>query len=198
VTDVFYRWNLWAGVVKTLKATSGGLSMEFKFETKYDQKAFTTMARTLRKTVRRKRSRKSHVFGWIVVTLALLLVFAGEGGFVLNMKSVLTLAVAAIMILTLIWEDAINGYVALKRTLPGTDRSTCTFYEDGYISVTDMGKTEWSYEKPMMIAESGNYFVFIFSNSHAQLYDKRAISGGTVEEFRAFIEEKTGKKLVEA
>ena len=97
--------------------------MEFIFETKYDQKAFTTMARTLRKTVRRKRSRKSHVFGWIVVTLALLLVFAGEGGFVLNMKSVLTLAVAAIMILTLIWEDAINGYVALKRTLPGTDRS---------------------------------------------------------------------------
>ena len=143
------------------------------------------------------RRRRSHIFGWVVVVLALLLVFAGEGGFVLGVKSVVTLLITVIMVLTLIWEDSLNGYVALKRTLPGTDRSVCTFYEDGYSSVTDMGKTEWSYEKPVLLAECGNYFVFVFSNNHAQLYDKKSLVGGTLEGFREFIEDKTGKKIME-
>lgn len=171
--------------------------MEFNFETTYDQKAFTAMAKTLRKTIRKKRNRRSHIFGWIVVALALLLTFGGENGFVPGVKSVVTLAVTAIMVVTLIWEDAINGYVALKRTLPGTDQSRCVFGEEGYYSETDMGKTQWSYEKPVMLAEYGDYFVFIFSISHAQLYDKRSISGGTVDEFRRFIEWKTGKTFVQ-
>ena len=171
--------------------------MEFKFETTYDQKAFTAMARTLRKTARRKKSRRSHIFGWVVVVLALLLVFAGEGGFVFGVKSVATLLITALIVLTLIWEDSLNAYVALKRTLQGTDRSVCTFYEDRYSSVTDMGKTEWNYEKPVLLAECGNYFVFVFSNNHAQLYDKKSLVGGTLEGFREFIEDKTGKKIME-
>lgn len=36
---------------------------EFTFETTYNQKAMTTMARALRKTVRKKHSRRSHIFG---------------------------------------------------------------------------------------------------------------------------------------
>ena len=44
--------------------------MEFKFETAYNQEAITIMAKALRKTVRRKRSRRSHIFGVIVVIFA--------------------------------------------------------------------------------------------------------------------------------
>ena len=47
--------------------------MEFSFETVYDQKAVTAMAHGLRKTIRKKHSRRSHVFGWFVVALTLLL-----------------------------------------------------------------------------------------------------------------------------
>ena len=43
--------------------------MEFTFETSYNQKALTTMARALRKTVRKKRSRRSHILGWIVMIM---------------------------------------------------------------------------------------------------------------------------------
>lgn len=35
--------------------------MEFAFETEYGQKATATMARTLRKTLRRKHNRRSHI-----------------------------------------------------------------------------------------------------------------------------------------
>ena len=39
-------------------------------------------------------------------------------------------------------------------------------------------------------------FVFIFSISHAQVYDKSGLTGGTVEEFREFIQRKTEKEIV--
>lgn len=179
-----------------LIAVSGGDKMKFEFVTVYDQKAFTSMAKTLRKTIRRKHSRRSHIFGWIVVALALLLAFfAGEEGFVLDARTIFTFFVSAVMVGALIFEDALNGYIARKRTLPGTDKSVCTFTEDGYKSVTEIGTTEWAYDKPVVLAETEEYFVFIFSASHAQLYDKRSISGGTADEFRTFIEEKTGKVI---
>ena len=46
-----------------------------------------------------------------------------------------------------------------------------------------------------MLAEADDYFVFIFSQSHAQVYDKKSISGGTIEEFREFIKGVTGKEI---
>ena len=45
--------------------------MEFRFETDYDQETLTAMARGLRKTVRRKRSRRTHIFAGIVLVIGL-------------------------------------------------------------------------------------------------------------------------------
>ena len=45
------------------------------------------------------------------------------------------------------------------------------------------------------MAETKDYFVFLFSKNHAQVYDKRTLTGGTAEEFRAFMQEKTGKAI---
>ena len=65
--------------------------MEFTFETIYDQKAVTTMAKVLRKIIRKKRSRRSHVLGWIVVVLAVLLTFPfGEKKFSIDVRTVIT------------------------------------------------------------------------------------------------------------
>ena len=50
--------------------------MEFTLNSVYDQTAVTAMARALRKTVRKKHSRRSHVFGWIVVAFSLLLLLS--------------------------------------------------------------------------------------------------------------------------
>ena len=47
--------------------------MEFTFDTAYDQKTVTAMVRALRKTQRKKRSRRSHILGWAVIVLGTLL-----------------------------------------------------------------------------------------------------------------------------
>ena len=97
----------------------------------------------------------------------------------------------------LIWEDSINGYLARKRLLPGTEASTAVFGTDGYASASEFGKSEWGYDKIVAIAETKEYFVFVFSISHAQVYDKASLTGGTLEEFREFIQRKTEKEIAE-
>ena len=47
----------------------------FSFETDYDMNTFISMARALRKTVRKKRSKRSHIFGVGVVVLGMASVF---------------------------------------------------------------------------------------------------------------------------
>ena len=82
--------------------------------------------------------------------------------------------------------------------LKGTEKSTSTFDTEiatAFISVTAIGKSEFSYDKVAQIAENERYFVFIFSENHAQVYDKVGISGGTVDEFREFISKVTNKTV---
>lgn len=51
--------------------------------------------------------------------------------------------------------------------------------------------------KPIQATPTLNdFFVFVFSASHAQLYDKRHLQGGTVEDFRRFIETATEKQVL--
>ena len=166
--------------------------MEFVFETDYDSKAMTAMAKGLRKTVRKKHSRRSHILGWIVIGLGLLLSWpSGE----IRASDVLLWLAIVVMVGALLFEDRLNGYFARKKMLPGTAQAKAIFSEDGYRSETQMGNTEWKYENITAMAELPDYFVFLFSKNHAQVYDKRTLTGGTAEEFRAFMREKTGKTV---
>lgn len=166
--------------------------MEFVFETDYDRKAMTAMAKGLRKTVRKKHSRRSHIFGWIVIALGLLLSWPSGD---VNRGDVVTWITIAVMLGALLFEDRLNGYFARKKMLPGTSHAKAIFTEDGYRSETQMGNTEWKYENITAMAETKDYFVFLFSKNHAQVYDKRTLTGGTADEFRAFMQEKTGKAI---
>ena len=166
--------------------------MEFVFETDYDSKAMTAMAKGLRKTVRKKHSRRSHIFGWIVIALGLLLSWpSGE----IRASDVLLWLAIVVMVGALLFEDRLNGYFARKKMLPGTAHAKAIFFEDGYRSETQMGNTEWKYENITAMAELPDYFVFLFSKNHAQVYDKRTLTGGSVEEFRVFMQEQTGKTV---
>lgn len=167
--------------------------MEFTFETKYTAKTMTSMAKALRKTIRKKHSRRSRIFGWVVVALGILL--AISNGFILDFRTVATLISVLVILIALIFEDKINGYVAKRRLLLGTEKAVTVFTDDSFLSTTDVGKTEWNYDKIKIIAETADFFVFIFSASHAQLYDKKHLQGGTTDDFRNFIEEKTGKQV---
>ena len=170
--------------------------MEFTFDTVYDQKAVTAMARGLRMTIRKKRSRRSHIFGWFVIGLVLLLTLPLDGSpLVIEGRTVVTWAAGLLIFVTLLFEDRINAWLARRRMLAGTDRAVSTFTEDGYCTETAVGKTEWRYENIQHVAEDKDYFIFVFDKRYAQVYAKDGMTGGTVEEFRAFISKMTGKEL---
>lgn len=170
--------------------------MEFTFKTVYDQKAVTAMARALRKTIRRKRSRRVHIFGWFAVALAVIFTIPWGGEeFVMNFHTAATWTAGVIVLAVLLFEDTLNAYIARKRVLTGMDRTTTVFSEEGYTSASDFGKSEFRYENIVLISEMDGYFVFIFDKGHGQIYDKSTLSGGTMEEFQRFLSEKTGKEI---
>nr|WP_326125539.1 YcxB family protein [uncultured Oscillibacter sp.] len=170
--------------------------MEFRFETTYDQKGLTAMARALRRTLRKKRSRRSHIFGWCVVALAILLIAAQR---MLEepwaFQDTLNLSVGVILVVILLTEDQVNAFFAKKKMLPGTSIARSVFTEEGYTSATEAAVTEFHYETIQQVCETADYFVLLFSRQHGQIYDKATLSGGTAEEFRTFITEKTGKPI---
>lgn len=168
--------------------------MEFTFDTVYDQKAVTAMARGLRKTIRKKHSRRSHIFGWLVILLILLLTLPLDGG--VEGRTMITWGAGAMILVALLFEDKLNAWIARRRMMAGTDRASSIFTEEYYCSDTAAGTTQWRYDTIREIAEDKNYFVFVFDQRYAQVYDKRTLIGGSVEEFRAFISDTIGKEVV--
>lgn len=170
--------------------------MEFQFETKYDQKGLTAMARALRKTIRKKRSRRSRMFGWCIVALAVLLIAAqGASGEPWTFRDVLTCGIGVILTVVLFTEDQVNAFFGKKMMLPGTSFVKSVFSEESYTLATEAAVTEFHYETVQQICETEDYFVLLFSRQHGQIYDKATLSGGTAGDFRTFITEKTGKPI---
>lgn len=167
--------------------------MAFRFETVYHPEAFTVMAKALRKTVRKKRSRLSHIFGILMMISALLLTFTPE--FAFDFTTVITWLVVAAVLVILILEDHINGYLARKQMMPGLEKAVVTFKPEGYHSETEIGSSDFHYDKIRLLVETADYLVFVLSQNHAQVYHKKSITGGTMEEFRAFITNVTGKEI---
>ena len=170
--------------------------IRFTVETRHDTRAMTAMARALRRTLRKKHSRVSHIAGWTLVVLALLLLLPRDGKpFVLNAAAVVNLLAAAAITAALLWEDRINGWAAARRILPGTGTGVTCFADDCYRAVFPVGKSEWQYSAIVQAAETKEYFVLIFSQNHAQVYPKAGFTTGTPAEFRSFLAEKTGKSI---
>ena len=166
--------------------------MEYRFETRYNSETMAVMAKALRKTVRKRHSRRSHTLGWGIAVLG--------GGLALfhvalDFRTVIALSAVFAIVVALLFEDRINGAVAAKRLLPGTEQAVTVFSEEGFVSATQVGRTEWSYDKIEIIAEIGDFFVFVFSANHGQLYDKRRLTGGSEAEFRCMIQRVTGKEI---
>ena len=172
--------------------------MEFHFTTVYDRACMTAMARGLRKTVRRRHSRRTNLFGCLLIAFVLLMwlpIVTGRRS--ADFGDIISLIAISFVAVVLWKEDRLNALLAGKRMLPSSRKAEATFTETGYRNVTEAAVTEWSYENiPLAaICDVGDYVVFALNKTFAQAYDKRTLTGGSVEEFCAFIEEKTGKTV---
>lgn len=161
--------------------------MEFIFHTKYDLHAVTAMAQALRKTTRKKRSKRAHIFGWFAIVLVILLSLPHGENYMIDANRIITWVAAGAILTVFLFEDRINGFIAKKRMLPGLETSTAAFTQSGYRSETELGSSEFSYGTITALAESKRYFFLIFSQNHAQVYDKHGLAGGSCEEFADFI-----------
>ena len=170
--------------------------MEFRFETDYNLEALTAMAEGLRMTVRRKRSRRTRIFAGIVLAIGLvstaLRIISLEP---LRARNLLVPLAMLCVIYVSFQEDLLNGRVAKRNVLPGTEHASCVFGEDGYTVKTSVTESKFSYSQILASAELPRYIVLALSNNQAQAFDKERISGGTIEEFCAFLADKTGKPV---
>ncbi|MDU6344976.1 MAG: YcxB family protein [Flavonifractor plautii] len=140
--------------------------MEIICSTTYDRRALSALARALRKTVRRTRSRLLRVWCWVLLGVSLLSAWVswGEWGTV-----------------------ALNGAV-----VPGMEVCTVRFLEEHYETKIAGAATQWQYSKLLRLAENDRYLVLILGKNHGQLCDKEELTGAAPEELRAFLEQKTG------
>ena len=168
--------------------------MTFEIHSDITNRSMTAAARAMRKVMRRKRSILWAVFGWSVFLFnALLLIpFDGEP-FTLDASTVMSLLVEVMLMSVLLFQDRFNGMIARKNALAGTKDYHLAFGEDSYTVVTEVTTSTFRYELIDAMAESQDYIILLMKKRYAQPLDKRTLTGGTVEELKRFLEEKTGK-----
>ena len=168
--------------------------MTFEIHSDITNRSMTIAARAMRRVLRRKRSILWAIFGWSVffINALLLIPFDGEP-FTLDASTVTSLLVEVMLLSVLLFQDRFNGMIACKNTLAGTKDYHIAFGEESYTVVTEVTTSTFRYELIDAMAESQDYIIFLMKKRYAQPLDKRTLTGGTVEEFKRFLEKKTGK-----
>ena len=162
--------------------------MELTFKMNYDQKAMTTMAKAIRKGLQEEQNKKSLVIGWIFVApTVLILLLSDKFGWMQIAALVLIVGFAAY----LIFQDQVNGYLAMKKLPAGMRTGKWLFREDGYFSDTEAGESDYSYENIFMMVESQGYMMLVFHEGTAHIIELATIEGGTAEDFRRLLRKKT-------
>ena len=159
--------------------------MTFEIHSDITNRSMTVAARAMRRVLRRKRSILWAIFDWSVffINALLLIPFDGEP-FTLDAGTVISLLVEVMLLSVLLFQDRLNGMIACKNTLAGTKEYHVVFGEESYTVVTELIDA---------MAESQDYMILLMKKRFAQPLDKRTLTGGTVEECKRFLEEKTGK-----
>ena len=146
--------------------------MEFTCNTCYDRKALTAMSRAVRKTIRKKSSRLLHIYSWVALDSAVIL----------------------LLLLVQLKEDALNAFFARRQAMPRLEDCDTCFYSDYYETRFPGSVTQWQYDRILHLAETSRYIILILGKNHAQACGKADLAGGSVEAFRSFLEQKTGKE----
>lgn len=158
-----------------------------------DKNAMIALARISRKTLHSGRSRPVRRFAWFAVSaelfLAALFLWVGADGWLTN------LLLAGIMLACVLSEDAVNGLIAFQQMLPANREVNVTFKEDHFVQRTQAAETWWDYRQIKAIGEDKDYFAIVLDKNHGQIYAKDSFTWGSPDEFREFIQRKTGRKI---
>ena len=168
--------------------------MELTFDLNYDQKAMTAMAKAIRTGLQEEQDKKSKIIGWVFVALTvLILLFSNTFGWMQIAACVLITGFAAY----LIWQDPINGYLAMRKLPEKMRTGKWLFREDGYFSDTEAGESDYSYKNIFLMVESQGYMMLVFHEGTAHVIDMSTIQGGTAQDFRKLLRRQTSLTIQE-
>ena len=162
----------------------------FTVEQTYDLASLTALCRAARKTVQKWRNVIRAVC-WVIFALGVAIFAASlllDGG-----VEAALLTATAVLLLLLLFEDRLNGWISLRRLIPGTAHSVTAFSGDAYTVTTDALETRYQYENITVLCESERYFFLFLGNKHGQIFDKQGFRQGDPDAFRVWLEQKTGK-----
>ena len=168
--------------------------MELTFEMNYNQKAMTAMATALRKGLQEEQDKKSRIIGWVFVALTVFIVLLSEK---LGWMQIAALILVACFAAYLIWQDTVNGYLALKKLPVNMRTGKWLFREDGYFSDTEAGESDYSYKNIFLMVESQGYMMLVFHEGTAHVIDMSTIQGGTAQDFRKLLRRQTNLTIQE-
>lgn len=167
--------------------------MKFEVNTVVDRKSMTAMAKAARKTTRWKTCIAVRVFGALAFVAAMVMgMMRFQSG---DPHWWIDWALAFGLLLLIQMEDAMNGRSAMRQVTPENAEIATIFTEDGYTNTTSAAEGHWTYDKIQVPCEMKDYFVLLIGKRQGQVYDKDGFVQGSVDEFRSFISEKTGKPV---
>ena len=166
--------------------------MEFTCHTTYNQKALTAANRALRKTIRAERSLIVRHWGWWVAALAAV-------SFWLSWGTAWQMVFSCVVIFGLLvvnWKgDAIDAYFEKRWVFPETDVAPTAFCGDHFLVKTAAAESRWQYDKILALAETEEYLVLVMEKNRALAMEKVSLEGGSLPEFRRFLEERSGQNI---
>ena len=74
-------------------------------------------------------------------------------------------------------------------------RHTARFTDEGYVIANQRGEQSFDYSSVQALCEDGRYFFLMLSRQQGNLFDKQGFHTGTADQFRAFLERKTGQTM---
>lgn len=164
--------------------------------TDYDYDHLLELQRVLGRSLTRSRIRRQRAGNIALgaVSWAMSVVLA-----VLQKEWIFILLLAGMGGYLLVWGlffFQFSAIATLRALKPSQTASDC-YLERGFLLMTDAsGKdgTQYRYEDCLRLFETEENFHFILKDGQGVILDKTNVKGGTVDQMRAWLEDKTGQK----
>ena len=166
--------------------------MEFKNYTRCDRAAFLSFYSLKSKAVERRYTMVKRVLialaGMAALPYGVLRAQSGKNGGI-------PILVGALCIVLALFHDQINSWSAKRSMVKGAEEIDYLFSEDSFFERSRAGKMTHSYAAVRDFYLHRGYFVLFLDQDQSCIVDEGGFGKGSAEEFRSFVEEKTGKKL---
>lgn len=164
--------------------------MEFRMENTMNQQSAVAMSRVVRKTTQKK-------LAWLRLVSWILTIYLVIVALFWDYLRILTTIIVVYVLLTTVFPDQLTAWISRRRSMPGTEQVSAVFTEGQYHITSEAVSATYDYHHITVAAMCGEYYVFVLGKRHCHVFRRSTLTGGTEAEFRSFLEEQTGKPVLD-